>query len=625
MLVLLSRQAFHTLIFLGLCLSCWLMPAQAGATTLPQLTKADFILSDADTPPPETAEWQSLSLPDDWSSTHPKVYGIAWYKFQFEFNQQNEKEIHAVYLSRLCMNAEVFVNGVKIGDGGSFTEPVGRNWNRPLLFIVPPHLLHEGRNELHIRLLAPQNSQASLFPPVFDTLKNIQPHYDRAYFVRITMNQTASLLIAAMSLLMLSLWVRRKQDTAYGLFGLAAMVWALQSINLYVTTAPLNTALWELLVNSSFQAVAALLFISLLRFIKTDWKILRWGLWGILIFAPLSLAVVPKSLFIAVTSFWHLASVSATAATLLHLIRTAIFQRNKDARLLLFALGFVLLLAFHDWVLHAKPEWFKHAIIWSGEEFLLQFAAPVLFFFVGWVMTTRYVRTLNNFEALNDQLEQRVAEKHQELDQNFAQIQTMLKEQAMLEERERIYEDLHDDVGAKLLTLVYRAQTPNNAEIARSALQDLRDVVSYTGTDKIDLVDAMANFRVECEQRLSDVGIALRWNNEMADSRLQLTQPQALNWGRILREAVSNIIRHAQARQVDISLSLVGDIILLDICDDGVGLALKENPVLGRGLSNIKKRAGLLNADLSFANKDSQGLRLLIKVPLAELSLPENA
>lgn len=620
---MITQRAIQYFIVLGICLHYWLMPAQAIGATLPQLTKADFILSAAELPPAESAAWQMVTMPDDWSSSHPKVYGTAWYRFHFNFNKQNEKEIHAVYIARLCMNVEVFVNGVKIGDGGSFKEPVGRNWNRPLLFIVPPHLLHEGRNELHIRLLAPQNSQASLFPPVFDTLKNIQPHYDRAYFVRITMNQTASLLIAAMSLLMLSLWVRRKQDTAYGLFGLAAMVWALQSINLYVTTAPLNTALWELLVNSSFQAVAALLFISLLRFIKTDWKLLRWGLWGILIFAPLSLAVVPESLFIEVTSFWHLASVSATAATLFHLIRTAIFQRNKDARLLLFALGFVLLLAFHDWVLHAKPEWFKHAIIWSGEEFLLQFAAPVLFFFVGWVMTTRYVRTLNNFEALNDQLEQRVAEKHQELDQNFAQIQSMLKEQAMLEERERIYEDLHDDVGAKLLTLVYRAQTPNNAEIARSALQDLRDVVSYTGTEKIELVDAMADFRVECEQRLSDVGISLRWLNEMADSRLQLTQPQALNWGRILREATSNIIRHAQAQQVEVSLKVVDDKMLLEISDDGIGLIEKESPASGRGLANIRKRTSLLNAELAFINRVPRGLSLQIKIPLAELSLAE--
>lgn len=622
---MIKQKVGQYIVVIGIILSCWMMPAMAIGTALPQLTRADFALSNSDVPPNESATWQSVTLPDDWSSTHPKMFGTAWYRFYFNFNKQNDKEIHAVYVARLCMNIEVFINGVKIGDGGSFEEPVGRNWNRPLLFIVPPHLLHEGTNELHIRLLAPQNSQASLFPPVFDTLKNIQPHYDRAYFVRITMNQTASLLIAAMSLLMLSLWVRRKQDTAYGLFGLAAMVWALQSINLYVTTAPLNTALWELLVNSSFQAVAALLFISLLRFIKADWRFLRWCLWGILIFAPLSLALVPKSLFIEVTSFWHLASVTATAATLLHLIRTAFFQRNKDARLLLFALGFVLLLAFHDWVLHAKPDWFIHAISWSGEEFLLQFAAPVLFFFVGWVMTTRYVRTLNNFEALNDQLEQRVAEKHQELDKNFAQIQSMLKEQAMLEERERIYEDLHDDVGAKLLTLVYRADTPNNAEIARSALQDLRDVVSYTSTEKIDLADAMANFRIECDQRLSDVGIDLDWRNEIADSHFHLTQPQALNLGRIFREAVSNIIRHAKAHHVQVTLKLVDNLILLDISDDGVGLTKKENSSSGRGLANLNKRASLLNAELLLLDREPHGLNVNIKIPKSEFGFLEQA
>lgn len=592
----------------------------AAETAPPMSARAGFILSNSNMPPPADAAWKIIEMPDYWRIARPDVYGTAWYRFSFHFNKANENNIHAIYISRLSMNGALYLNGVKIGDGGSFTEPIGRNWNRPLLFVIPPHLLRSGSNELYIKLLAPQNSQATLSVPVVDTLQNLQPRYEHAYFVRITLNQTASLLIAAISVLMLSLWWRRKQDTAYALFGLAALVWAVQSINLYITQAPISTTNWEMLINASFQVVATLLFISLLRFVQTDWKLLRYSLWGMLVLAPLSLLLAPTSHFMAVSAFWHLITILALAATLLHLIRAVLVQNNQDAKLLLGALGLILLLAFHDWVLHAQPAWLNRILFLGGEEFLLQFAAPVLFLIIGWVMTTRYVRALNSYEVLNEQLEQRVAAKHLELDKNFAQIQAMLKEQAMLEERERIYQDLHDDVGAKLLTLVYRAQTPNNAELARSALQDLRDVVSCAGVEKIALADAMADFRVECEQRLSDVGIVLVWSDAMSSGSLQLTQPQALNLGRILREAVSNIIRHAHARQVIISLQCATDMLVLEIADDGIGISEKEPRSHGRGLANIRKRAAMLGAEVVFQDNTPQGLKLQLKLPKQALS-----
>lgn len=592
----------------------------AGETTSPMPAKAGFILSDSDTPPPTNAAWKLIEMPDYWRIARPDVYGTAWYRFSFHFNKVDENNIYAVYISRLSMNGALYLNGLKIGDGGSFTEPIGRNWNRPLLFVIPPHLLLTGKNELHIKLLAPRNSQATLSAPVVDTLENLQPRYEHAHFVRITLNQTASLLIAAISVLMLSLWWRRRQDTAYALFGLAALVWALQSINLYIRQAPLSTTSWETLINASFQIVAALLFISLLRFVQTDWKPLRYSLWGLLILSPLSLLLAPASHFMDVSAFWHLITIITLAATLLHMIRAVLVQNNQDAKLLLGALGLILLLAFHDWVLHAQPAWLSWILFLGGEEFLLQFAAPVLFLIIGWVMTTRYVRVLNNYEILNEHLEQRVAAKHEELDKNFAQIQAMLKEQAMLEERERIYQDLHDDVGAKLLTLVYRAQTPNNAELARSALQDLRDVVSCAGFEKIALMDAMANFRAECEQRLSDVGIVLIWSDTTLSEPLQLTQPQALNLGRIIREAVSNIIRHSHAQQVIISLRSVDNLLLLEIADDGVGISKKEPLSQGRGLANIRKRAAILGAEVVFQDNNPKGLKLQIKLPKQTLS-----
>ena len=194
----------------------------------------------------------------------------------------------------------------------------------------------------------------------------------------------------------------------------------------------------------------------------------------------------------------------------------------------------------------------------------------------------------------------------------------MHKEQALLEERERIYQDLHDDVGAKLLSLVYRSENPNNVDLARSALQDLRDVVSRTTAEQFQLEDAIADWRAECEQRLKDSGLRLEWQADTAIADYRLTQPQALNLGRILREGVSNIIRHAQATHVSVKLEQNATHLLLTIADDGVGLAPGTRP--GRGFSNMQRRAQRLGGQFSQTANTPHGLVLHVQLPLHNLA-----
>ena len=604
------------------CMYFWLVFAALSAfatqappdNTLVTMAQGEFVKSADPQPPGDQAEWRPARLPDIWKVSHATADGTGWYRFRFDYPALSQKSLYGLYLSRLSLNAEAFLNGEKIGSGGAFEEPIARHWNRPLLFAIPPHLLKPQDNLLMVRVIAPSHSQGMLSPPQIDTLENLQPRFEEARFIRITLNQTSSLLIVGIGLLMLSLWWRRKQDTAYGLFGLAAFVWALQSLNFYIITAPLPTPQWELFVNASFQAIATLWLISLLDFVGIRLKRFNQLLWGILILSPLTLLLTPAAHFTDMTDFWHLVTMTVVIAGLILLAKEGFMHWNKDARVLLMTLSIILLFAFHDWLIHTNMTALNHWV--SNEEYLMQFSAPVLFLIVGLMMTSRYVGALNDYEQLNQQLEQRVVSKHEELNQNFQQLQSILKEQASLEERERIYQDLHDDLGAKLLTLVYRAQDSNNAELARSALQDLRDVVSRAGTEHIPLTDAMADYRIECEKRLSDVHIQLVWQIEMKADHLLLTQPQVLNLGRIIREAVSNVIRHAQASQVTVNLSSRESHLSLTVSDNGIGLPTESASSKGRGLHNIQKRATLLGGEVQFAALTTGGLKLCLQLPL---------
>lgn len=582
-------MAARLIAFLLAC--CWAGLGLAGEVI--KLDMGEFLVSPATTPP-DRADWRPQALPDLWRNAHRIGIENAWYRFQFQALPA-DTNVQAVYLPKLVMNAEVWVNEVKIGSGGRMEEPLSRNWNRPLLFIVPYGLIKPGANVVHIRLRGNAYTQPALFPFYIGAENQLRAKHERALFLNITLNQSATILIVAIGLLMVSLWWRRRSEPAYGYFGASALIWAAQSSNLYVRDAPLDTAYWERLFNASYQVVAALLLASVLQFIAA-WKPAYRHWFGVLLIgAPLTLAITPAAHFLQTTSFWHLVTLGAALFTLAHTLKSAL-SGNREARLLVAALVLIVLFALHDWLLHSAHLWNQYVgELLGGDLTLLQYSAPLLFLAIGWIMTSRYINTLKEFERLNSELDQRVKDREAALAASYVRMKELEMTQAVVAERERIHSDLHDDVGAKLLSLVYRAESGENAELARSALQDLRDVVSQTSAGST-LEELAADWRAECDKRLSEARIKLTWDEADSLSGVQLTQPQVLNLSRILRESISNIIRHAQARQASVILKVTAGTLVLSIQDDGVGNVTTATP--GRGLRSMAARAQKLGGSL---------------------------
>lgn len=591
----------------------WLMVSPAWCQTV-ELRDSTFVLNASPTPPDSHLPWQAQPLPDRWRDTRPDTGGTGWYQIPFQRDALGPGLL-AVLIPHASVNATVYINGTLLGSGGSFEEPMARTWNRPRMYLIPPELLNQGANTLQIKVKAHLYTQASLYPPKIGPEPEIRALFDQSHFLRITLNQIASILIAIVGLLMLNMWWRRRQDTAYGYFAASALVWALQSTNLYVLEPPLDTAHWEILINASFQVFSALLLISMLRYVGAEWKPLNILLWFSLLMSPLAMALASPESFLKVTAALHMCTLAGSLGSLVLLFRSAWKHRNKDARLLLATMGLIVLFAGHDWLLHSKHLWFSNALSWlPGELYLLQYSAPVIYLAIGWIMTVRFIHVLNEFEALSVELDQRVHAKHAQLEQSFERLRDLERERAIHDERERIHSDLHDDVGAKLLSLVYRAGSPEAADLARAALQDLRDVVSRAGGSSCQLADVLADIRSECEQRLSSASIALQWHQTDGNTFPELTQPAALNLGRIAREAISNVIRHAHATEVHVRVTLVGEGLQMDISDNGIGGGVAQH-VAGRGLRNMQARAQTLGGHLHRTNASPHGCTVKLIIP----------
>jgi len=184
-------------------------------------------------------------------------------------------------------------------------------------------------------------------------------------------------------------------------------------------------------------------------------------------------------------------------------------------------------------------------------------------------------------------------------------------EQAAAQERERIYHDLHDDLGAKLLGLIHTATTPQQADQARAVLQDLRDTVSRSRGSPGTLLDVLADIRNEARQRLAAARIELRWDEADGLPDPPLRSEQSLHLHRIVREAISNTIRHAQAASLRVRVACRGGDLLLELTDDG-HLALAD----GSGTRGMRQRAQELAGDIRWTAGTAGGTKVALAFPL---------
>lgn len=186
-------------------------------------------------------------------------------------------------------------------------------------------------------------------------------------------------------------------------------------------------------------------------------------------------------------------------------------------------------------------------------------------------------------------------------------------EHGRTEERLRIAQDLHDDIGARLLTLMYKAENPEMEDYLRHTLQDLKTLTRGLAASHHRLSHSAAEWKSDLQQRLTAAHVHLAWSFSF-DVDLELTVVQWSALTRVLRELVSNAIYHAHASRLDISASLERGAFSLQVCDDGVG----REPQLwshGLGLGGVRKRVKLLGGEVQWRENGAQGIVCEVRIP----------
>jgi signal transduction histidine kinase len=433
------------------------------------------------------------------------------------------------------------------------------------------------------------------------------------------LNNVSSTLIGLAGALAMIVWFYRRQEKAALWFAAACLAWALRGA-FYETfiypAAPLTVEQlnpWLVLITGCCLAAS--------------WLHAFHGATAGRIRVLISLCVVVSVGFVA--TLWlgqgaQMVRALSFASGFAVLFAVLVFligrwrQGERSPGLLALGLGALLAGCLHDMgmvVGYASPA------NWSflNVGFSLLLLSHVL------VILTFQIKQLNRAEQTNEELERTIDAKSAELEQSYHLLRASERASARAQERARFNREIHDGVGAQLITALRGvergAMTKDQvAQTLQEGLDELRLLMDSADLGR-SLHSALAAWRNRWDARLQAIGLELRWDVANELEQLELGSNATLQVMRVLQEAVTNTVKHAQAKRVSVRAwidTATDGALALEVGDNGCGLPCDQPGAQGRGLRHMAQRAQALGGALTVENAPGGGVRVCMRLPLAE-------
>jgi signal transduction histidine kinase/ligand-binding sensor domain-containing protein len=197
--------------------------------------------------------------------------------------------------------------------------------------------------------------------------------------------------------------------------------------------------------------------------------------------------------------------------------------------------------------------------------------------------------------------------------------------------RNRISQDLHDEIGSNLSSISLMSELVQKDgkinqdvfekikrihKVAKGSSQAMRDIVWLTNPSSDNIKDLVSKMN----EVANDLLTRIQWNFDFTGElkEINLLPETKRNVFFIYKEALNNIVKHSGAKIVFINLKTMNDRLILEISDDGKGF----NPNVGstgNGLKNMRNRAKEIGGKLELKSNSGEGTNLILEVNITQV------
>jgi len=249
------------------------------------------------------------------------------------------------------------------------------------------------------------------------------------------------------------------------------------------------------------------------------------------------------------------------------------------------------------------------------------------------IISTALILLLGSIVVTGLLIQQKRKHRHQQqlLEINSRYEKSLLESRLKIQEEtfQAISQNLHDDIGSNISTtmlLLYKDEQTSAMELESNRkealsmlgriVDDLKDIARNLNADYLENIglNEAVRHRMEQLKRLKKYDIELTLND--IPKRIDRQKQVILFY--IFQEAITNINKHAQAKEIGVSLQYETNKLNMRIKDNGVGMTNSEaekNKQKGSGLMNMKNHAAMIGADLAINSNSNSGTEIILTVP----------
>jgi signal transduction histidine kinase len=573
----------------------------------------------------EAAKWQAVELPDVIQLPAISEVGEmpsmvrAWYRLRYESQAGGKAdEPLALYGTRIMGGAyTVWMNGRLLE---SSLDDWRMQWNKPLMVKLPTHELEPGQ-VIDIYLGVPyREAQGFAVGSLYlGPVSSIRPLFDTRVFLQESLPRASLLVSLLLGLMSFHVWLARRSESPHLLMALTSVAWFICNLQYFLdfSSDEAIAAWYGALVDIAVSWMVPLIYMFALRFDQRLFPrveklllgyalamtvftlpIWNWGVTALLLHHDLDLVIaVGVSVFVT----W-----------------LAIKGGGLEFRLICLAIWSLPALGAHD-LLYMTSQRAPDGI------HLFPYATFIVFGSFLFSIQRRYINAMDSIESVNASLDQRLREREAELEIKHQELNNIGRQQALLNERQRLMRDMHDGIGSRLmssLAVIDRGglDAKRVALVLRECMDDLKLVIDSLEPIAHDLVTLLATLRFRLGGRLELAGIRIVWDVQDIPLLPWLEPPEALEILHILQEALTNVLKHAEATQVRISTRTATTdggmpCVVVVVADNGSGF-LPSGASGGRGLRNMQERAARLEGRFKIEPKEMQGTVVTLELPV---------